>query len=63
VHGINGRKVFETWLQIEALPAKGKLDREPLITHRLMLYQFADAMKPSRRPRPSRLRRVALNSE
>ncbi|HEX3892581.1 MAG TPA: L-threonine 3-dehydrogenase [Terracidiphilus sp.] len=45
VQGINGRKMFETWFQMEALLAANKLDLEPVITHRLKLSQFADAMK------------------
>jgi threonine 3-dehydrogenase len=45
VQGINGRKMFETWFQMEALLAAGMLNLEPVITHRLKLAQFADAMK------------------
>ena len=45
VLGINGRKMFETWFQMEALLAANKLDLEPVITHRLRLNQFAEAMK------------------
>jgi len=45
VQGINGRKMFETWFQMEALLAVGKLDLEPVITHRLKLSEFANAMK------------------
>ena len=45
VMGINGRKMFETWFQMEALLAAGKLYLEPVITHRLKLSQFAEAMK------------------
>lgn len=45
VQGINGRKMFETWFQMEALLAAGKLHLEPVITHRLKMAQFADAMK------------------
>jgi threonine 3-dehydrogenase len=45
VLGINGRKMFETWFQMEALLAANKLHLEPVITHRLRLDQFADAMK------------------
>lgn len=45
VQGINGRKMFETWFQMEALLAANKLDLEPVITHRLKLAQFAEAMK------------------
>ncbi len=45
VLGINGRKMFETWFQMEALLAANKLHLDPVITHRLRLDQFADAMK------------------
>ena len=44
VQGINGRKMFETWFQIEALLAAGMLDLEPVITHRLKLAEFSQAM-------------------
>jgi threonine 3-dehydrogenase len=45
VQGINGRKMFETWFQMEALLAANMLNLEPVITHRLKLSQFAEAMK------------------
>jgi len=45
VQGINGRKMFETWFQMEALLATGKLNLEPVITHRLKLRQFKKAME------------------
>jgi threonine 3-dehydrogenase len=45
VQGINGRKMFETWFQMEALLATGKLNLEPAITHRLKLSEFAQAMQ------------------
>jgi threonine 3-dehydrogenase len=44
VQGINGRKMFETWFQMEALLATGKLNLEPVITHRLKLSEFKKAM-------------------
>ncbi len=44
VQGINGRKMFETWFQMEALLAAGKLNLEPAITHRLKLSEFEKAM-------------------
>jgi len=44
VQGINGRKMFETWFQMEALLAAGKLDLSPAITHRLKLSEFPKAM-------------------
>ena len=45
VQGINGRKMFETWFQMEALLATGKLNLEPAITHRLKLSEFPLAMQ------------------
>jgi threonine 3-dehydrogenase len=45
VHGINGRKMYETWYQMEALLATGKLNLEPVITHRLNLSEFKKAME------------------
>jgi threonine 3-dehydrogenase len=45
VQGINGRKMFETWFQMEALLATGKLNLEPVITHRLKLSDFVQAME------------------
>jgi threonine 3-dehydrogenase len=44
IHGINGRKMYETWFQMEALLATGKLHLEPVITHRLKLSEFPKAM-------------------
>jgi threonine 3-dehydrogenase len=45
VQGINGRKMFETWFQMEALLATGKLNLGPVITHRLKLSEFTQAME------------------
>jgi threonine 3-dehydrogenase len=45
VQGINGRRMFETWFQMEALLSTGKLNLEPVITHRLKLSQFKKAME------------------
>ena len=44
VHGINGRKMYETWLQAEALLRSGRIDLSPVITHRLPLAEFDQAM-------------------
>jgi threonine 3-dehydrogenase len=44
VHGINGRKMYETWFQAEALLREGKIDLAPVISHRLPLEQFDEAM-------------------
>jgi threonine 3-dehydrogenase len=45
VHGINGRKMYETWFQAEALMRNPRVDMSPVITHRLPLARFDDAMK------------------
>jgi threonine 3-dehydrogenase len=38
--GIHGRKMFETWTQMENLLASGKIKVEPIITHVLPLKQW-----------------------
>jgi threonine 3-dehydrogenase len=45
VHGINGRRMYETWFQAEALIRDRGVDLSPVITHRLPLAQFDEAMK------------------
>jgi threonine 3-dehydrogenase len=45
VQGINGRKMYENWFQMEALLASGKLNLEPVITHRLKLSEFSKGME------------------
>ncbi len=40
VHGINGRRIFETWYQMEALLLSGHLQLDPIITHVLPMDQF-----------------------
>jgi threonine 3-dehydrogenase len=45
VHGINGRKMYETWYQAESLLRDTRLDLSPVITHRLPLAQFDEAMR------------------
>jgi len=44
VQGINGRKMYETWYQMEALLKTGRLDLRPVITHRLPMHEFAQGM-------------------
>ena len=45
VHGIFGRRMFETWVQMTDLLKSGKLNLEPLFAERLPLDRFADAFK------------------
>jgi threonine 3-dehydrogenase len=45
VRGIVGREMFRTWYKLEALLRSGKLDLQPLITHRMSLDQLDGAMK------------------
>jgi threonine 3-dehydrogenase len=41
VLGINGRRMFETWYQMEALLLSGRLELEDIITHQIRLEDFA----------------------
>ncbi|MGE3109346.1 MAG: L-threonine 3-dehydrogenase [Phycisphaerales bacterium] len=41
VLGINGRKMFQTWYQMEALLLSGRLELDDIITHELPMEQFA----------------------
>jgi threonine 3-dehydrogenase len=41
VFGVNGRRMFETWYQMEALLLSGRLELEEIITHQIPLEDFA----------------------
>ena len=43
VLGINGRRMFETWYQTQALVRSGRVDLRPIITHVLPLERFDEA--------------------
>ena len=45
IQGINGRRMFDTWFQMDALLVSGKVDLKPLITHRFKLENFKDAFE------------------
>lgn len=45
VQGIVGRKLWETWDQMHALFASGKLNLEPVVTHRMHYTEFKKAME------------------
>ena len=40
VLGINGRRMFETWYQMENLLLSDRLDLEPIITHQLDMPDY-----------------------
>lgn len=43
--GINGRKMFETWYQMESFLLSGRLQLEPIITHQLPMADFDRGFK------------------
>ena len=45
VLGINGRRMFETWYQMEDLVLSGRLQLEPIITHQIPLQDFERGLK------------------
>jgi threonine 3-dehydrogenase len=45
VLGINGRRMFETWYQVESFLLSGRLNLEPIVTHRLPLVEFERGLK------------------
>ncbi len=45
IMGINGRRMFQTWYQMQALLKAGKIDLHPVITDRLAMSDFAKGME------------------
>ena len=45
VLGVNGRRMFETWYQTQALVKSGRVDLRPIITHVLPYTQFDRAFE------------------
>jgi threonine 3-dehydrogenase len=45
VHGIAGRKLWETWYEIRGLLRSGAVKLEPVITHRFKLAEFEQAFQ------------------
>lgn len=45
VHGINGRLMFSTWHKTSRFLSSGRLDLDPIITHRFRLEEFEKGME------------------
>ena len=45
VLGINGRRMFETWYQMENLLLSGRLNLDPIITHQIPMQDFERGFK------------------
>jgi len=43
INGIHGRRMYDTWYQMDALLTSGKVDLAPLITHRFPMEEFEEA--------------------
>lgn len=43
IHGINGRKMFDTWYRVRNLLSSGRLDISPIITHKMKLEDYPKA--------------------
>jgi threonine 3-dehydrogenase len=49
LHGVNGRRMFETWYQVESFLTHGRLTVEPIITHQLPITAFREGFELLRR--------------
>lgn len=47
--GINGRKMYETWYQVEDFLLSGRINLEPIITHQLPLQDYRRGLDLMRR--------------
>lgn len=45
IHGITGRRMYDTWYQVKGLIASGNLNLDRLVTHKLPLEDFAEGME------------------
>jgi threonine 3-dehydrogenase len=59
IHGINGRKIFDTWYRVSNLLKNGRLDVYPILTHMLPLKEFAKGFDLARED-PRRCSKVIL---
>jgi threonine 3-dehydrogenase len=45
LHGIIGRRMYQTWYQMDGLLRSGRLDLRPAITHVMPMDQVEDAIR------------------
>lgn len=45
IQGINGRRMYETWYQMDAFLISGKVNLKPLITHRFKMVDYKEAFE------------------
>jgi threonine 3-dehydrogenase len=45
VYGVVGRRMYDTWLQMTQFLRAGTFDPTPVITHRLPMEKFDEAMR------------------
>ena len=45
LHGITGRRMYQTWHQIKGLLDTGRIDLKPLVDHRFTLDRFEEAFE------------------
>ncbi|MCG7409022.1 L-threonine 3-dehydrogenase [Paenibacillus sp. ACRRX] len=43
IHGITGRRMYDTWYQLKGLLERGRIDLSPLVTHHFTLDQYEEA--------------------
>lgn len=55
VLGINGRRMYQTWYQMQALLKAGKLDLHPVITDRIAMSDFSKGMERLRTGEASKI--------
>ena len=55
IQGINGRRMYQTWYQMQALLKAGKLDLHPVITDRLSMKDFSRGMERLRTGEASKI--------
>jgi threonine 3-dehydrogenase len=45
VHGVVGRRLYETWYTMKGLLSSGRIDVAPIVTHALPFEKFADGFE------------------